>query len=75
MSLQEYLIYQYILSHLPLTCHGVAHVRARRLVITTIGTMIFIDDKNLIIKSGTKAITFSVAKRNFGAANKLACQI
>jgi len=37
--------------------------------------MIFIDDKNLIIKSGTKAITFSVAKRNFGAANKLACQI
>ena len=56
-SLQEYLIYQYILSHLPITCHGVAYGWIRRLVITSIGTMVFIDDKNLINKSGTKTIS------------------
>jgi len=41
--------YLYILSYLPITCHSVAYVRVRRLVITTIGTMVFIDDENLIV--------------------------
>jgi len=50
------LIYQYILSHLPLTCPGVAYVQVHRLVITTIGKMVFVDDKNLIDESATKTI-------------------
>jgi len=32
-------------------------VRIRELVLTAIGTMVFIDEKNLINKSGTKAIS------------------
>jgi len=59
------MIYQYILSHLPLTCHGVAYIRVRRLVITTIGTMVFIDDKNLINKSGTKTICCQIMTLKF----------
>jgi len=55
-SLHVYLTYQYILSHLSFACHGVAYVRVRRLVLTTIGTMVFIDDNNLINKRGTKTI-------------------
>jgi len=59
------MIYQYILSHLPLTCHGVAYIRVRRLVITTIGTMVFIDDKNLINKIGTKTICCQIMTLKF----------
>ena len=56
-SLQEYLIYQYIVSLLTFTCHGVAYCSGswtRGLVLTAIGTMDFIEDNNLINKSGTK---------------------
>jgi len=68
-SLQEYLIFQYILSHLPLTCHGVAYVRVHRLVLTTIGTMVFIDDNNLINKSGTKSICCQIMALKFVCKN------
>ena len=59
------MIYQYILSHLPLTCHGVAYVRVRRLVITTIGKMVSIDGKNLINESGTKTICCQIMALTF----------
>jgi len=59
------LIYQYILSHLPLTCDSAAYIRVRMLVITTIGTMVFIDDKNVISKIGTKTICCHIMALKF----------
>jgi len=52
--LQEYLICQYIVSHLTFTCHGVAYCSGSWTSITAIGPMDFIEDNNLINKSGTK---------------------
>jgi len=53
-SLQDYLIYQYnfLIWLLPVAVWLI--VRVRRLVLTAIGTMDFIEDNNLINKSGTK---------------------
>jgi len=40
-------------------------VQVRRLVFTTIGTMVFIDDNNLINKSGTKTICCQITALKF----------
>jgi len=40
-------------------------VRVRRLVLTTIGTTVFIDDNNLINKSGTKTICCQIMALKF----------
>jgi len=40
-------------------------VRVRRLVLTAIGKMVFIDDKNLINKSGTKTMCCQIVARKF----------
>jgi len=39
------------------TVHS-SHVRVRRFVLTATGTMVFIDDNNLINKSGTRTICY-----------------
>ena len=40
-------------------------VRVRKLVLTTIGTMVFSDDNNLTYKSGTKTICFQIMELKF----------
>jgi len=55
-SLCEYLIYQYILCHLPFTRHS---------VVATITKNYFTDDNNLINKSGTKTICCQIMALKF----------
>jgi len=64
-NLQGSLIYQYILSHLPFTCHGVAYCSGWWVSITYNGTMVLFDDNNLTNKRGTKTICCQIMALKF----------